>query len=123
MPGVSASSRDRMLVVSGHYDSRNSDVLDPLSAAAGANDDASGVAAVMELTCVSRLWLPTTSLVARMTEAFENFNHQHQNVRTENGVTFGDLPEFFDPSYIADVAHINAAGLATLALAPAPCAG
>lgn len=269
LPGVSASSSDRMLVVSGHYDSRNSDVLDPLGASPGANDDASGVAAVMELACVMAAYqfdatlvfmavageeqgllgathwartarnqdlhieamvtndiigsprgdsgqydpkqvrlfadglspflrmvlqaqgnrpamgsddtasdntraqlqqlvlaggsedLPTHQLgrhlkttgeqyvkgftvnliqrpdrylrggdhlpflergyaAVRMTEPFENFNHQHQNIRTENGVTYGDLPEFVDAAYIADVARINAAGLATLALAPAP---
>ena len=55
----------------------------------------------------------------RFTEPFENFAHQHQNVRTENGVQFGDLPQFVDYSYIARVARINAAGLASLALAPA----
>jgi len=55
----------------------------------------------------------------RFTEPFENFMHQHQNVRTENGVRYGDLLEFVDPAYVANVARINAAGLATLALAPA----
>ena len=56
----------------------------------------------------------------RMTEPFENFNHQHQDVRVRDGVQFGDLPEFVDPAYIARVARVNAAGLASLALAPAP---
>lgn len=269
LPGMSESSRDRVLVVSGHYDSRNSDVLDALGASPGANDDASGVAAVMEMACVMAAYkfdatlvfmavageeqgllgaahwargarskglrleamltndiigsprgdagqydpkqvrlfadglnpflrmvlqaqgnrpatgsddtasestrtqlqqlvlaggsedLPTHQLgrhlktageqyvpgftvnliqrpdrylrggdhlpflergyaAVRLSEPFENFNHQHQNVRTVNGVTFGDLPQFVDPAYIADVARINAAGLATLALAPAP---
>ena len=55
----------------------------------------------------------------RFTEPFENFAHQHQNVRIENGVQFGDLPQFVDYPYIARVARINAAGLASLALAPA----
>ena len=55
----------------------------------------------------------------RFTEPFENFAHQHQNVRTENGVQLGDLPQFVDYPYIARVARINAAGLASLALAPA----
>ncbi len=269
LPGTSDSSRDRMLVVSGHYDSRNSDVLDATGESPGANDDASGVAAVMELACVMSAYkfdatlvfmavsgeeqgllgaahwarnarskglrieamltndiigsprgdagqydpkqvrlfadglspflrmvlqaqgnrpaagsfdtasegtraqlqqlvlaggsedLPTHQLgrhlkaageqyvtgfrvnliqrpdrylrggdhlpflergyaAVRMTEPFENFNHQHQNVRTVNGVTFGDLPQFVDPAYIADVARVNAAGLASLALAPGP---
>lgn len=55
----------------------------------------------------------------RFTEPFENFMHQHQNVRTENGVRYGDLLDFVDPAYVARVARVNAAGLATLALAPA----
>ena len=56
----------------------------------------------------------------RFTEPFENFMHQHQDVRMQNGVQIGDLPEFVDFAYVADVARINLAGLATLALAPAP---
>jgi hypothetical protein len=55
----------------------------------------------------------------RFCETHENYNHQHQNVRTENGVVYGDLPEFVDYPYIAEVARLNAAALATLALAPA----
>ncbi|NRF67641.1 M20/M25/M40 family metallo-hydrolase [Aquincola sp. S2] len=267
LPGTQPSSRDRLLVVSGHYDSRASDVMDAHSVAPGANDDASGTAAVMEMACVMarrrfdatlvfmavageeqgllgatnwaaqarrqglqveamvtndiigspvgdfgqrdarqvrlfadgltpllRLALrapanqstedaaaqaavrqqvddfaraggsadfPTHQLgrhlkeaaerhlsgfqvnliqrpdrylrggdhlpflargyaAVRFTEPFENFRHQHQNVRTENGVRYGDLPEFVDFGYVADVARINTAGLATLALAPAP---
>jgi hypothetical protein len=55
----------------------------------------------------------------RMTEPNENFRHQHQDVRKENGVQFGDLPEFDDFDYIAQVARVNAASLGALALAPA----
>ncbi|MDT5121311.1 MAG: hypothetical protein QOC96_793 [Acidobacteriota bacterium] len=55
----------------------------------------------------------------RFTEPNENYNHQHQNVRVENGIQYGDLPEFDDFAYIAQVARINAASLAALALAPA----
>ena len=55
----------------------------------------------------------------RFTETNENFNHQHQNVRIENGVQYGDLPEFNDYNYISNVARVNAASLAVLALAPA----
>jgi acetylornithine deacetylase/succinyl-diaminopimelate desuccinylase-like protein len=54
----------------------------------------------------------------RFTEVNEEFRHQHQNVRVENGVQFGDLPEFVDFAYIANVARVNAASLAALALAP-----
>ena len=268
LPGSSAASSGRLLVVSGHYDSRNSDVMDADGISPGANDDASGVAAVMEMACAFakhsfdatlvfmavpgeeqgllgathwarearrkglnieamitndiigssrgdagqfdpkqvRLFadgldpllrllvqartnspasdaetrandamrdglqqlvlaggsedLPTHQLgrhlktagerylpdfkvnliqrrdrylrggdhlpflergyaAVRFSEPFENFSHQHQNVRTENGQVFGDLPEFVDFAYVADVTRVNAAGLATLALAPA----
>jgi hypothetical protein len=54
----------------------------------------------------------------RFTEVNEEFRHQHQNVRTENGIQYGDLPEFVDFAYIADVARVNAASLAMLASAP-----
>ena len=56
----------------------------------------------------------------RFTEFRENYDHQHQNVRTENGVEYGDLPKFVDYSYVANVARLNAATLASLASAPAP---
>ncbi len=56
----------------------------------------------------------------RFTEWREDFHHQHQNVRTEDGVEYGDLPKFVDFEYVANVARINAATLATLAMAPAP---
>jgi hypothetical protein len=56
----------------------------------------------------------------RFTEYRENYNHQHQNVRTENGVEYGDLAKFVDFDYVAKVARLNAATLAALASAPAP---
>jgi Zn-dependent M28 family amino/carboxypeptidase len=55
----------------------------------------------------------------RFTEPNEDYRHQHQNVRIENGVQYGDLPQFVDFNYIANVARVNAASLASLALAPA----
>ena len=58
----------------------------------------------------------------RFTEYRENYDHQHQNVRTENGVEYGDLPKFVDYDYVANVARLNAATLASLASAPAPAA-
>src|SRR5450631_2505321 len=56
----------------------------------------------------------------RFTEFRENYDHQHQNVRTENGIEYGDLPKFVDYDYAANVARVNAATLASLASAPAP---
>jgi hypothetical protein len=247
LPGTQDASKDRLYVVSGHYDSRNTDIMDATGYAPGANDDASGTAAVMEMACVMarekfdatlvfmtvaaeeqgllgaahwaelakqqnwnvagmftndiigssraddgrvdntqvRLFaesLPNTkemsdanrNLLAtggendsisrnlarhvkevgeryvpkfkvsviqrrdrylrggdhmpflergyaalRFTEPNEDFNHQHQNVRVENGVKIGDLIEYDDFDYIAKVARVNTAALATLALAPA----
>lgn len=54
----------------------------------------------------------------RFTEWREDFNHQHQNVRTENSVEYGDLLKFVDFHYVARVARLNAATMATLASAP-----
>ncbi len=56
----------------------------------------------------------------RLTEFREDFHHQHQNVRTENGVEYGDLLKFVDYDYVARVARLNAATLASLAAGPAP---
>lgn len=56
----------------------------------------------------------------RFTEYREDYNHQHQNVRTENGIEYGDLPKFVDFQYVANVARLNAATLASLASSPAP---
>jgi acetylornithine deacetylase/succinyl-diaminopimelate desuccinylase-like protein len=55
----------------------------------------------------------------RITETNEDYNRQHQNIRTENGVEYGDLPDFVDFEYVASVTRVNAASLARLALAPA----
>ncbi|RMF68535.1 MAG: M28 family peptidase [Calditrichaeota bacterium] len=54
----------------------------------------------------------------RISEMNEDFTHQHQDVRKENGIQYGDLPEFVDFAYAAKVARVNLATLANLALAP-----
>ena len=251
LPGEQTESRDRIYVVSGHYDSRVSDPMNATADAPGANDDASGVAAVLEMARVmsQQKWDATLVFMAvageeqgllgstqwakmakeknwnvagmitndiigsshaedghvdnqhvrlfaegvpplkempegwrqqvktggendsaaralarfikstseryvpgmtvniiyrkdrylrggdhspfleagfpavRMTEPNEDYRHQHQDVRRENGVQYGDLPEFDDFAYIAQVARINAASLGALALAPAAPAG
>lgn len=247
LPGTQPGAAERIYVVSGHYDSRNTDVMDEKGFAPGANDDASGTAAVMEMACVMSRYKFDATIVfmtvaaeeqgllgaahwaeqakqqnlniagmftndiigssrdehgkvddkqvrlfaegipvendmsdavkaliltggendtisrqlarhvkeqgeryvkgfkvnvvqrrdrylrggdhmpflergyaaLRFTEPNEDFNHQHQNVRTENGVVIGDMPEYDDFAYIAKVARVNAAALATLASAPA----
>ncbi|MFI7675501.1 M20/M25/M40 family metallo-hydrolase [Actinophytocola sp. NPDC049390] len=55
---------------------------------------------------------------ARFTEPNEDYAHQHQDVRVENGKQYGDLPEFCDFDYIARVARVNGAALWSLATAP-----
>ncbi|MGZ4855774.1 MAG: M28 family peptidase [Candidatus Angelobacter sp.] len=56
----------------------------------------------------------------RFTEYREDYNHQHQTLRTENGIEYGDLLKFVDFEYVANVARLNAATLASLASSPAP---
>jgi Peptidase family M28 len=56
----------------------------------------------------------------RFTEYREDFTRQHQTVRTEDGVQYGDLLKFVDFDYVARVALLNAATLAALAAGPAP---
>jgi hypothetical protein len=248
LPGSQPASKDRLYLVSGHYDSRVTDVMNATADAPGANDDASGTAAVIEMACVMarhkfdamlvfmtvaaeeqglygsgdfarkaradklniagmlnndiigsshdehgkldnshvRLFAegvpplkeaPSPELrtllvtggendsitrqlarhvketgeryvpnfkvdiiyrrdrylrggdhspfldagyaAVRFTEPAEDFRHQHQDLRVDNGVKIGDYPEFVDPEYVAQVARVNAASLASLALAPA----
>lgn len=54
----------------------------------------------------------------RITEMNENFDHQHQDLRTENGVRYGDLQEFMDFEYLRKNTGVNIAVLANLAKAP-----
>lgn len=55
---------------------------------------------------------------ARLTEPDEDFAHQHQDVRVQNGKQYGDLPEFCDFEYISRVARVNGAALWSLAGSP-----
>src|SRR4030095_15895089 len=54
----------------------------------------------------------------RITEMNENYNRQHQDVRIENGVQFGDLPEFMDFEYLRKNTAMNLCNLANLAKSP-----
>ncbi len=56
----------------------------------------------------------------RITEFVENFDHQHQIPRTENGIEYGDLAKFEDFEYLAGVTRLNVAAAALLASSPAP---
>ncbi|KAI4140673.1 MAG: hypothetical protein L6R39_005692 [Caloplaca ligustica] len=65
-----------------------------------------------------RPFLEAGYTACRFTEPNENFAHQHQNVRIENGTQYGDLIEFVDFDYVARVGKVNAAALWSLANAP-----
>ncbi|PWS26612.1 peptidase M28 [Pedobacter yonginense] len=54
----------------------------------------------------------------RITEMNENFDHQHQDLRTENGIKYGDLQEFMDFEYLRKNTAVNIAVLANLSKAP-----
>ncbi len=56
----------------------------------------------------------------RVTEAAENYTRQHQDIRTENGIAYGDTIDGVDFSYLARVARLNAITMASLASAPRP---
>ncbi|HEV2532259.1 M28 family peptidase, partial [Phenylobacterium sp.] len=59
----------------------------------------------------------------RVTEATENYNRQHQDLRTENAIRYGDVIEGVDFPYLAKVTRLNVVTMAALAMAPAPPAG
>ncbi len=54
----------------------------------------------------------------RFTEPVENFAHQHQTVRTENGIEYGDLQKYMDFDYLGRVTRYNVSVLASLAMGP-----
>jgi hypothetical protein len=56
----------------------------------------------------------------RFTEPLEDYNHQHQTPRTENGIEYGDFEKYLNFTFVGDVARDNAEALRQLALAPAP---
>jgi hypothetical protein len=56
----------------------------------------------------------------RFTEPLEDYSHQHQTPRTENGIEYGDFAKYLNASFLGDVARDNAEALGQLAMAPAP---
>jgi hypothetical protein len=67
-----------------------------------------------QISFLSRGWP-----AVRFTEPNENFNHQHQDVRTENGELIGDLPQYVDFDYVARVTRVVGSSLAALSRSPA----
>jgi hypothetical protein len=59
----------------------------------------------------------------RVTEAAENYQRQHQDLRTEGGVRYGDTIDGVDFAYLAQVTRLNAVTMAALASAPKPPVG
>jgi acetylornithine deacetylase/succinyl-diaminopimelate desuccinylase-like protein len=57
---------------------------------------------------------------ARISVAVENYNWQHQDVRVENGIHYGDTIDHVDFAYLARMTKLNAAALAAIASAPPP---
>jgi Zn-dependent M28 family amino/carboxypeptidase len=55
----------------------------------------------------------------RLTEMYEDYTRQHQDLRTENGIVYGDTPDRVDYAYTGKITALNAAALASLAWAPA----
>ena len=56
----------------------------------------------------------------RFTEPLEDYTHQHQTPRTENGIEYGDFAKYLNPAFLGNVARDNAEALRQLAMAPAP---
>jgi hypothetical protein len=56
----------------------------------------------------------------RFTEPLEDYHHQHQTPRTENGIEYGDFAKHLNATFLGDVARDNAEALRQLAMAPAP---
>lgn len=54
----------------------------------------------------------------RIMEAHENYNRQHQNIRTENGIKYGDVVEGVNFDYAAKMTAVNAINMAAIAWAP-----
>ena len=59
----------------------------------------------------------------RVTEAVENYDRQHQDLRTESGRPYGDTIEGVDFAYLAQVTRLNVVAMASLASAPPPPSG
>jgi len=59
----------------------------------------------------------------RIMETHENYNRQHQDIRTENGIEYGDVLEGVDFAYCAKMTAVNAINLASIAWAPKPPTG
>ena len=121
---IAATPEQAKLIVSLGYES-DSPSRELARAVADVSETYPGVSAVLEFRRDRFLrggdHTPFNELgvaAVRFTEWREDYNHQHQTPRVEHGVEYGDLLKFVDFQYVAHVATLNAATLATLAMAP-----
>lgn len=119
---ASERARDALRSIGGENDSPSRNLSRWL---AGLGDDGLAVRQVWRADRMGRGGdhLPFQALgypAVRFTVAIENYERQHQNVRTEDGRPFGDTIEAMDFAYLAKVTKLNVRGLARLAAAPMP---
>lgn len=125
MPGDSLSRHDRMLMFTGgENDTPSRQLARSLKQTGEKYVDGMNVEIIYRLDRYLRggdhmPFVEQGYPAVRFSEPHEDYRHQHQDIRSENGVQYGDLTRFVDFGYTADVARINAAGLAALAFAPA----
>jgi len=126
-PAAGAPHRVRLFSGNGETDDADS----PSRELARAVEEIDGRAAIRMTFRVDRYWrggdhypfykagLPAV----RFTEPLEDYNHQHQTPRTENGIEYGDFEKYLNFTFMGDVARDNAEALRQLALAPEPPTG
>ncbi len=110
-PAPGAHHRVRLFSGNGEIDDADS----PSRELARAIEEIDGRAAVRMIFRIEA-GLPAV----RFTEPLEDYNHQHQTPRTENGIEYGDFEKYLNFTFMGDVARDNAEALRQLALAPAP---
>ncbi len=122
-PSEDEATRARRLSIGGENDSPARELARLVAEVAGPTTTGMNVRVIYRLDRYLRGGDHTGFLAAgfpaaRFTEPNENFAHQHQDVRVENGIQYGDLPQFLDYGYIARVARVNGAALWSMAQAP-----
>jgi len=122
-PYESASTAARRLQIGGENDSPARELARFSAEVAANNATGMNIAIIYRLDRFLRGGDHTPFLQAgypaiRYTEPNENFDHQHQDVRTENGTVYGDLIEFVDFEYTARVGKVNLATLWAMSEAP-----
>jgi hypothetical protein len=122
-PYESATIAAQRLQIGGENDSPARELARFSAEVAGNNATGMSIAIIYRLDRFLRGGDHTPFLQAgypaiRYTEPNENFAHQHQDVRTENGTVYGDLIEFVDFDFTARVGKVNLATLWSLSEAP-----